>query len=107
MEAEAAKTARIHGRRGAGRGHHQGAAGHGGRLLAPQRSRPPTTRWSSSRLWRPSPAAADGRATKIIIPSEIQGIAGLAEGIVEAVKPAAPAEKTAPAAPQACTETVR
>ena len=45
-------------------------------------------------------AAADGRATKIIIPSEIQGIAGLAEGIVEAVKPAAPAEKTAPAAPQ-------
>ncbi len=45
-------------------------------------------------------AAADGKATKIIIPSEIQGIAGLAEGIVEAVKPAALAEKTAPAAPQ-------
>ena len=45
-------------------------------------------------------AAADGKATKIIIPSEIQCIAGLAEGIVEAVKPAAPAEKTAPAAPQ-------
>ena len=45
-------------------------------------------------------AAADGKATKIIIPSEIQGIAGLAEGIVEAVKPAAPAEKAAPAAPQ-------
>jgi len=31
-------------------------------------------------------AAADGQATKIIIPSEIQGIAGLASGIVEAVK---------------------
>ena len=31
-------------------------------------------------------AAADGRATKIIIPSEIQGIAGLAEGVVESVK---------------------
>ena len=31
-------------------------------------------------------AAADGQATKIIIPSEIQGIAGLAEGIVGAVK---------------------
>lgn len=31
-------------------------------------------------------AAADGKATKIIIPSEIQGIAGLAEGVVEAVK---------------------
>ncbi|MGN0166362.1 MAG: SPFH domain-containing protein [Lachnospiraceae bacterium] len=30
--------------------------------------------------------AADGKATKIIIPSEIQGIAGLANGIVEAVK---------------------
>lgn len=29
---------------------------------------------------------ADGKATKIIIPSEIQGIAGLAEGIVESVK---------------------
>ncbi|MDD6807382.1 MAG: SPFH/Band 7/PHB domain protein [Oscillospiraceae bacterium] len=30
--------------------------------------------------------AADGNATKIIIPSEIQGIAGLAAGIVESVK---------------------
>lgn len=30
--------------------------------------------------------AADGRATKIIIPSEIQGIAGLAKGIVEVAK---------------------
>ena len=29
---------------------------------------------------------ADGKATKIIIPSEIQGIAGLAEGVVEAVR---------------------
>ena len=31
-------------------------------------------------------AAANGRATKIIIPSEIQGIAGLARGIAESVK---------------------
>ncbi|MGN0522666.1 MAG: SPFH domain-containing protein [Eubacterium sp.] len=31
-------------------------------------------------------AAADGQATKIIIPSEIQGLAGLAEGILEATK---------------------
>ena len=30
--------------------------------------------------------AADGQATKIIIPSEIQSLAGLAEGIVESVK---------------------
>ena len=30
--------------------------------------------------------AANGQATKIIIPSEIQSIAGLAEGVVEAVK---------------------
>ena len=30
-------------------------------------------------------AAANGKATKIIIPSEIQGLAGLAEGIVETV----------------------
>ena len=30
--------------------------------------------------------AADGKATKIIIPSEIQGIAALAKGIVESVK---------------------
>ena len=30
--------------------------------------------------------AADGQATKIIIPSEIQSIAGLAEGIIEATK---------------------
>ena len=31
-------------------------------------------------------AAANGKATKIIIPSEIQGLAGLASGLVEAVK---------------------
>lgn len=31
-------------------------------------------------------AAANGRATKIIIPSEIQGLAGLATGLVEACK---------------------
>lgn len=30
--------------------------------------------------------AADGKATKIIIPSEIQSLAGLAEGIVETIK---------------------
>ena len=40
-------------------------------------------------------AAANGRATKIIIPSEIQGLAGLAEGILETVKePEKPATKT-------------
>ncbi len=37
-------------------------------------------------------AAADGKATKIIIPSEIQGLAGLAEGIVESVTSAPKAE---------------
>ena len=31
-------------------------------------------------------AAANGKATKIIIPSEIQGIAGLAEGIIQSTK---------------------
>ena len=31
-------------------------------------------------------AAANGKATKIIIPSEIQGIAGLASGLIESVK---------------------
>ena len=31
-------------------------------------------------------AAANGKATKIIIPSEIQGVVGLASGLVEAVK---------------------
>jgi len=30
--------------------------------------------------------AADGQATKIIIPSDIQGVAGLASGVIEAVK---------------------
>ena len=29
---------------------------------------------------------ADGKATKIIIPSELQGLAGLASGIVESAK---------------------
>ena len=48
-------------------------------------------------------AAADGKATKIIIPSEIQSIAGLAAGVVETVKKpegkkaAAPAPAPAPA----------
>ena len=37
-------------------------------------------------------AAADGKATKSIIPSEIQGLAGLAEGIVESVTGAPKAE---------------
>ena len=37
---------------------------------------------------------ADGKATKIIIPSEIQGLAGLAEGIVETVKRTEPENKT-------------
>ena len=40
-------------------------------------------------------AAADGKATKIIIPSEIQSLAGLAEGIVETVKRAEPDNETA------------
>ena len=30
--------------------------------------------------------AADGQATKIVVPSEIQGLAGLATGVVEIVK---------------------
>ena len=38
-------------------------------------------------------AAADGKATKIIIPSEIQSVAGLASGLVEAVKNDIKAEK--------------
>ena len=38
-------------------------------------------------------AAANGKATKIIIPSEIQGVAGLASGLVEAVKGDVKAEK--------------
>ena len=29
---------------------------------------------------------ADGKATKIIIPSDLQGLAGLANGLVESVK---------------------
>ena len=31
-------------------------------------------------------SAANGTATKIIIPSEIQGLAGLAAGVIEATK---------------------
>ena len=29
---------------------------------------------------------ADGKATKIIIPSDLQGLAGLANGLIESVK---------------------
>ncbi len=48
-------------------------------------------------------AAADGRATKLIIPSDIQGIAGLASSLTEIVKdPSAPSlVKTRTAAPGA------
>ena len=47
-------------------------------------------------------SAANGKATKIIIPSEIQGLAGLAEGVVETIKKpdtgaAKPAVQTPPA----------
>ena len=31
-------------------------------------------------------SAANGKATKIIIPSEIQSVAGLAAGLIESVK---------------------
>ena len=44
-------------------------------------------------------AAADGKATKIIIPSEIQGLAGLAEGVLQAVKPTEAAAPEAPKGP--------
>ena len=37
-------------------------------------------------------AAANGKATKIIIPSEIQGLAGLASGVLESVKSDEPAK---------------
>ncbi len=43
--------------------------------------------------------AADGKATKIIIPSEIQGIAGLAASLKGIVDNSPAADKTAPAAP--------
>ena len=43
-------------------------------------------------------AAANGRATKIIIPSDIQGLAGLASALTESVKdPEKPATKQTPA----------
>ena len=38
--------------------------------------------------------AADGRSTKIIIPSEIQGLVGLAEGVTEAVRKNRTEDKT-------------
>jgi len=41
-------------------------------------------------------AAADGKATKIIIPSQIQSVAGLAEGILESVKDPKPQPQEAP-----------
>ena len=39
--------------------------------------------------------AADGKATKIIIPSEIQGLAGLAKSVVEVTKDTKPVSKVA------------
>jgi regulator of protease activity HflC (stomatin/prohibitin superfamily) len=44
--------------------------------------------------------AADGKATKIIIPSEIQGIAGLAASLKGIADGSAAVEKAAPAAAQ-------
>ncbi|MFR3753663.1 MAG: hypothetical protein ACLTW9_17665 [Enterocloster sp.] len=39
--------------------------------------------FSSLRVWKHSRAAANGKANKIIIPSDIQGIAGLVKSIAE------------------------
>ena len=46
----------------------------------------PTEAFLKIRAMEAFAAAANGKATKIIIPSEIQGLAGLAEGVVETVK---------------------
>ena len=40
----------------------------------------------SSRAWRHLQQAADGKATKIIIPSDIQGMAGLVTSVAEIAK---------------------
>ena len=44
-------------------------------------------------------SAANGKATKIIIPSEIQGLAGLAAGVVETVKKPETGKATTPTVP--------
>jgi len=44
-------------------------------------------------------SAANGKATKIIIPSEIQGLAGLAAGVVETVKKPDTGKPAAPTVP--------
>ena len=43
-------------------------------------------------------SAANGKATKIIIPSEIQGLAGLMEGVAETVKDLKPTDPKTPSA---------
>ena len=48
----------------------------------------PTQQYLTIKALESFEKAADGQATKIIIPSEIQGLAGLASGITEAVKEA-------------------
>ena len=42
-------------------------------------------------------AMADGQATKIVIPSELQGLAGTLAGLVETAKPVTPGVKKLPA----------
>ena len=55
-------------------------------IASAERRRPQRAGACSLKALEAFAAAADGKATKIIIPSEIQGIAGLAKGVVESVK---------------------
>ena len=92
LEGRGRKGGPHHGRRGRGPGHSAGPAGPG-RLLEAARTRPPpTTRWSKLKALETMQKVADGKATKIIIPSELQGLAGLAasaKAVFEAEEPKA------------------
>ena len=66
-----------------GGGHPFRAEGYGGRYPALSRRPGLTMQFSSLRVWRHSRQLPTEKANKIIIPSDIQGIAGLVKSIAE------------------------
>ena len=86
MEAEAAKTARILAAEAEAEaiGKVQQATADALKLLNEAAPNEQVVKLKALEAFR---AAADGKATKIIIPSEIQGLAGLAAGIQAMVEP--------------------
>ena len=78
LKAEGEKEAKHHGRRGGGPGHHAGADRPLADSMKLLNEAAPNDQVVKLKALEAMQKVADGKATKIIIPSELQGLAGLA-----------------------------